>query len=71
MVADLRKALRDNLTKAVREVEGSAVGDPVEVGDMQDTLGRSLLGLGEAALAVDVFQKSVSICTAKLGPDHP
>ncbi len=70
-VADLRNALRDNLRKAVTELEGSAIGDPLEVAAMQDKLGRSLWGLGEAPLAVEVFRKALDAYKAKLGPDHP
>jgi serine/threonine protein kinase len=70
-VAELRNALRDNLNKAVKDLEGSAIGEPLEVADMQDTLGKSLLGLGEASLAVEVFQKALATRKAKLAPDHP
>jgi serine/threonine protein kinase len=70
-VAELRNALRDNLNKAVKDLEGSAIGEPLEVAAMQNRLGLSLLGLGEAALAVDVFQKALDTRKAKLGPDHP
>jgi serine/threonine protein kinase len=70
-VADLRNALRDNLNKAVKELEGSAIGEPLEVAAMQNTLGESLLGLGEASLAVEVHNKALATRKAKLGPDHP
>jgi serine/threonine protein kinase len=67
----LQDILRENLSKAVMELEGSAIGDPLEVAKMQNTLGWSLLGLGEAALAVEVFQKALDTRKAELGPDHP
>ena len=70
-VAALRNALRDNLAKAVNELDGSAIGDPLEVAAMQNTLGRSLLGLGEATLAIDVFGKSFATSKERLGADHP
>jgi serine/threonine protein kinase/Tfp pilus assembly protein PilF len=70
-VADLRSALRDNLNKAVDELEGSAIGEPLEVAAMQDTLGTSLIGLGEASLAVEVLNKALATRKAELGPDHP
>jgi hypothetical protein len=57
-VAELRNALRDNLAKAVKDLEGSAIGDPLEVVAMQNTLGLSLLGLGEWGLAVAVLEKA-------------
>jgi serine/threonine protein kinase len=69
-VAELRNALRDNLKKAVKELDGSAIGDPLTVAAMQNTLGLSLVGLGEAALAVEVAKKALHTRLAKLGPDH-
>jgi serine/threonine protein kinase len=70
-VADLSNALRDNLNKAVKDLEGSAIGEPLEVAAMQNKLGMSLLGLGKASLAVEVLQKVLATFNAKLGPDHP
>jgi serine/threonine protein kinase/tetratricopeptide (TPR) repeat protein len=70
-VAELRNALRDNLSKAVQELEESAIGAPLEVAAMQNTLGRSLLGLGEHALAIKVLGKALKTRQSNLGPDHP
>src|SRR5262249_46925992 len=67
----LQDLLRENLSKAVKELEGSAIGDPLEVAAMQNTSARSLLALGEAALAVEVLQKALDARTTRLGPDHP
>jgi serine/threonine protein kinase len=67
----LQDVLRQNLSRAVKELEGSAIGEPLEVAQMQNTLGLSLLGLGEAGLAVEVFQKALGTRKAQLGPDHP
>ncbi len=67
----LQDVLRQNLTQAVHEVEGSAIGDPLEVAAMQTTLGISLEGLGEATLAVEVLQKAFDTRKAQLGPNHP
>jgi serine/threonine protein kinase len=67
----LQDVLRQNLSRAVRELEGSAIGNPLEVAAIQNTLGRSLLGLGEFPLAVEVFQKALDTRKARLGPDHP
>ncbi len=67
----LQDVLRENLVKAVKEVEGSAIGDPLEVATMQSTLGQSLLGLGEYRSAVEVFGKALGTRKARLGPDHP
>ena len=63
--------LRENLVKAVKELEGSAIGDPLEVAEMQETLGWSLVGLGEYDLAVEVLEKAWATLKSKLGPDHP
>ena len=67
----LQDVLRENLVKAVKELEGSAIGDPLEVAAMQSTLGQSLNGLGEYDLAVEVLEKAGTTRKAKLGPDHP
>ncbi len=67
----LQDVLRENLHKAVQELEGAALGEPLEVAAMQNTLGLSLLGLGEYALAIEVFGKVRKTCRARLGPDHP
>jgi serine/threonine protein kinase/tetratricopeptide (TPR) repeat protein len=67
----LQDVLRENLGKAVKDLEGSAIGDPLEVAAMQHTLGMSLVGLGEYALAVEVFGKALQTRQAKLGADHP
>src|SRR5262249_9946675 len=64
----LQDVLRKNLGKAVKELEGSAIGDPLEVAAMQNNLGLSLLGLGEYTLAVEVFGKALKTRQAKLRP---
>jgi eukaryotic-like serine/threonine-protein kinase len=66
----LQDVLRENLTAAVKELEGSAIGDPLEVAVMQHTLGLSLVALGETSLAVEVLQKSLDTRKAKLGMDN-
>jgi serine/threonine protein kinase len=70
-IADFRNALKANLTKAIRELEGESIGDPLEVAAMQMTLGNSLLGLGEANQAVTVLRKAFDTRESELGPDHP
>ncbi len=67
----VQDVLRENLVKAVKQLEGSAIGDPLEVSEMQETLGQSLFGLGEYDLAVEVWEKARATRKAKLGPDHP
>ena len=53
----LQDVLRENLVQAVKDLEGSAIGDPLEVAEMQSILGVSLHGLGEYHLAVEVLEK--------------
>jgi serine/threonine protein kinase/tetratricopeptide (TPR) repeat protein len=67
----LQDVLRENLVKAVKELDGSAIGEPLEVAAMQNTLGESLSGLGEAKLAIEVLGKAWNTRKAKLGLDHP
>ena len=45
-VAEFRSALRDNLNKAVRELDGAAIGDPLIVAAMQEKLGNVAHGVG-------------------------
>ncbi len=70
-VGEFSEALKANLKKAVQDLDGSAIGDPLEVAAMQDTLGRSLLGLGDPGQAIILFAKARATRTAKLGADHP
>jgi hypothetical protein len=58
-IAELRNARRENLTRLVKELDGSCIGDPLEITAMQNTLGESLLGLGEPNPAVEVFTKAL------------
>jgi tetratricopeptide (TPR) repeat protein len=66
----LQDVLSEQLEKAVKELEGSAIGDPVVVAAMQHTLGKSLLALGEHALAIEVLNKASQTRQSELGPDH-
>ncbi len=70
-VSDLRNALRGNLEKASKELEGSAIGDPLTVAIMQNGLGRSLLGLGQYVQAIEILERSVETLKSNLGPNHP
>jgi tetratricopeptide (TPR) repeat protein len=70
-VAELSGALRDGLNKAVRQLDGAPIGDPLVVAAMQDKLGQSLFALGEAPGAIVVLKKSLETRKLKLGPDHP
>lgn len=69
-LADLRNALKKNLENAVNQLEGSAIGDQLTVAEMQNTLGYSLLGLGEYAKAILLFQKSYATRIQQFGADH-
>jgi len=70
-IAELRNALANNLKGAVEQLQGSAIGDPLAVADMRNTLGLSLNELGEQALAITVFERALATHSARLGPDHP
>jgi serine/threonine protein kinase len=70
-VGEFTQALKGNLKKAVQELDGSAIGDPLTVAQMQNTLGVSLLGLGDPAQAVILFEKARATLATRLGPDHP
>ena len=69
-VAEFSGALRDGLNKAVRELDGAAIGDPLVVAAMQVKLGQSLTALGETPAAIVVLRKSLEIRSPKLGADH-
>jgi tRNA A-37 threonylcarbamoyl transferase component Bud32/lipopolysaccharide biosynthesis regulator YciM len=66
----LAALLGERLDRATAEIEGEATGDPLVVAEMQDVLGRSLLGLGYAEKAIGVLTKARATRTASLGPDH-
>ncbi|HQR06485.1 MAG TPA: serine/threonine-protein kinase [Gemmatales bacterium] len=67
----LQDVLREKLGKAVKDLEGSAIGDPLEVAAMQITLGQSLMGLGAYGQAIEVLDKAFETQKARLGVDHP
>ena len=70
-VGEFSEAIKANLQKAVQDLDGSAIGDPLEVAAMQNTLGVSLLGLGDPGQAIILFEKELATRTAKQGADHP
>jgi serine/threonine protein kinase len=70
-VGDLRHALADTLKGAVEQLQGSSIGDPLVVAAMQDTLGQSLLALGDHPSAITLFERALATRTAKLGSEHP
>jgi serine/threonine protein kinase len=70
-LGEFSQALKENLRKAMQELEGSAIGDPLTVARMQSTLGASLLALGEAGQASLLFEKVRATYLVHLGPDLP
>jgi serine/threonine protein kinase len=69
--ASLRVLLGKRLGKAVKQLEGEAVGDPVIVARLQSWLGTSLLMLGHYEQAEAVLTKAWRTQEAFLGTDHP
>ncbi len=67
----LSALLGERLDQATAQIEGEAIGDPLTVARMQQTLGECQLGLGFAEKAIGLFTKARATFTAKLGPDHP
>jgi len=66
----LQAILVEQLDKAVAQLKGEAIGDPIVVAEMQNRLGNSLLALGEPGKAVAVFEKALATATDQLGRDH-
>lgn len=69
-VSDLRNALGGNLEDAVKELDDSAISDPVALGDMLETLGLSLMGLGLSQQATELFERLLKLRTEQFGTNH-
>ncbi len=67
----LSAQLGERLDQAIAQIEGEAIGDPLTVARMQQTLGLSQLGLGYPEKAISLLTKSRATFAARLGPDHP
>jgi eukaryotic-like serine/threonine-protein kinase len=67
----LQAILVEKLDKAVAQLEGESIGDPLVVASMQGKFGRSLFGLGEYGKAVVLLEKARATFQAKLGREHP
>jgi serine/threonine protein kinase len=67
----LQAILVEKLDRAVQQLEGESIGDPLVVATMQDKFGMSLLGLGEPGKAIVPLEKALRTQQARLGPDHP
>jgi serine/threonine protein kinase/tetratricopeptide (TPR) repeat protein len=70
-VPEFRAALRANLGEAVRQLDGTAIGDASQVVAMQRRLALSLLGLGDAARAAELLKRAGDTSEAQLGREHP
>jgi serine/threonine protein kinase len=70
-IAELRNALKTNLKKAVGNIEGTSLGEPLAVAELQDTLGQSLLGLGESTEAIEILEKASKTRAEMLGETDP
>lgn len=70
-VSELRKALSNNLQNAISLLDESAISDPVSVADMQETLGLSLLGLGELPQAISLLERVKNTRLETQGTVHP
>jgi serine/threonine protein kinase len=67
----LQAILVEKLDKAVAQLEGESIGDPLVVAAMQNRFGISLLGLGEPGKAITLLEKARMTRQAKLGPEDP
>jgi tetratricopeptide (TPR) repeat protein/tRNA A-37 threonylcarbamoyl transferase component Bud32 len=67
----LRVQLGEQLQEAAGQLEGEAVGDPLEVARLQDLLGKSLGGLGYFDPAEKVLQRARATREQLLGHDDP
>ena len=66
----LQDILVDNLDHAIEELEKGDIGDPLVVAGMQNKLGLSLLGLGEAEKAIRVLERVHPTYAKELGEEH-
>ncbi len=63
--------LAQKLMEAGQKLDEKAIADPLVLAYLQTRLGITLLNLGEAKAAIDLFIKARATRTAKLGADHP
>jgi serine/threonine protein kinase/Tfp pilus assembly protein PilF len=67
----LQAILVEKLDRAVAELEGESIGDPLVVAAMQTTLGYSLVSLGEPDKAIVLLEKARTTRQAELRNEHP
>jgi serine/threonine protein kinase/tetratricopeptide (TPR) repeat protein len=68
---ELRVQLGQRLEQATRQLDGTAVGDPLTVARLQNVLGTSQMNLGRLDEARVLLEKALATRHAMLGPDHP
>jgi eukaryotic-like serine/threonine-protein kinase len=66
----LQVILVEKLDKAVAQLEGESIGDPLVVAAMQSKFGKSLVGLGEYGKAIVLLEKALATRQANLGREH-
>ncbi|MHB1421816.1 MAG: tetratricopeptide repeat protein [Gemmataceae bacterium] len=66
----LRQQLSKHLQRAAQQLGQAAVGEPLAIARLQTELGKSLLNLGQAKLAIEVLGKAGDTLESQLGPDH-
>jgi serine/threonine protein kinase/tetratricopeptide (TPR) repeat protein len=66
----LRAQLAERLEQAAAQLDSEAVGDPLAMARLQNTLGSSQMSLGHAIKALPLLEKSYKTRSALLGPDH-
>ena len=67
----LRTVLVEKLDRAVEQLEGESIGDPLVVAKMQDTFAVSLWALAQPGKARVLLEKAHATRQATLGPDDP
>jgi eukaryotic-like serine/threonine-protein kinase len=68
---NLQLVLGERLQQAARQLQGEAVGDPLVVADLQNSLGISLLHFGRHAEAIPLLEEALATRRRDLGPDNP
>ena len=66
----LEDVLAKRLAKAAAQLEGASVGKPVDVAQLQNRLGQSLLTLGYPDEAIPLLQKARATRSGALGSNH-
>jgi serine/threonine protein kinase/tetratricopeptide (TPR) repeat protein len=63
--------LSRRLERAAAQLDGDAIGEPLVVAALQNTLGNTLRELGHARRAIELLRKSHGTREAHHGPHHP